>query len=291
MPSEQQSGATCWFLEPNLITLPFGGGIRLDLAHWVEVGVAFCLLYLLYMFNTSKAGKHFNNNWTNIGIVHALTHFSPSGGGDDDEGKKGGKKSCDAGKTNGSGGGPSTIVVLAIMFLLGGMFCFHPPKGAAQDDGFLEGAGGGTREQRRAHEDALQAEIEAERNSPEAKERARREEEKAQAEADAQDAANEAARNAAKEAGGSTECQVCTHVLDGTMALISKPENRKKGPKIAKALSRYCKSPKTSKEKKVCYFLTTIKKNVAMPLSVGKDALFTCKKLSKENSEICQVKF
>ena len=36
------------------------------------------------------------------------------------------------------------------------------------------------------------------------------------------------------------------------MALISKPENRKKGPKIAKALTRYCKAPKTSKEKKVC---------------------------------------
>ena len=50
---------------------------------------------MLYLFNTSKAGKHFNNNWNNTGLFYAITHFSPSGGGDDDEGKKGGKKSCD----------------------------------------------------------------------------------------------------------------------------------------------------------------------------------------------------
>lgn len=288
---EQQTGAPCWFLEPKLITLPVGGGIRLDLSHWIEVGSAFCVLYLLYCFNTSKAGKHFNNNWNSAGLFYAITHFSTSGG-DDDEGGKKSKKGNDAKKASGDRGssGPSTLVVLLVLFLLGGLFCFHPPS-VEQDEGFVEGTDGGTRAQRRAHEEALQAEIEAERNSPEAQARARAEEEKAQAEADAQEAANEKARAAAKAAGGSTECQVCKHVLDGTMALISKPANRKKGPKIAKALSRYCKSPATSKEKKVCYFLTTIKKSVAMPLSVGKDSLFTCKKLSKENSEICQVKF
>lgn len=291
MPSEaQQSGASCWFLEPQLITLPLGGGIRLDLAHWVEVGIAFCALYLLYLFNTSKAGKHFNNNWNSSGFFYALTHFSASGGDDDEGSCKKGKKANDTKKAS-SGGGPSTLVVLLVLFLLGGLFCFHPPAAAEKDEGFVEGTDGGTRAQRRAHEEALQAEIEAERNSPEAKARAAAEEEKAQAEADAQEAANEKARADAKAKGGSTECQVCKHVLDGTMALISKPANRKKGPKIAKALGRYCKSPATSKEKKVCYFLITIKKSVAMPLSVGKDSLFTCKKLSKENSEICQVKF
>ena len=88
---------------------------------------------MLYLFNTSKAGKHFNNNWNNTGLFYAITHFSPSGGGDDDEGKKGGKKSCDTAKKSGSGGGgPSTLVVLAVLFLLGGLFCFHPPQSSEQ---------------------------------------------------------------------------------------------------------------------------------------------------------------
>ena len=303
MPEEEgHAGADCWFLEPSLVKLPLGGGIRLDLAHWVEVGAALCFAYLWYLFYTSKAGAHFNNNWSANGLFHAITHFSPSGGADDDEGSsaKGGKKA--GGKAvekkkagSGGGGGPSTLLVLFVLFLLGGMFCFHPPAKGETDDGFVEGVGGsGTREQRAAHERKLAAEIEAERNSPAAKERAQKEEAASVAQAAAADAANAAKRAAAKAKGGSTECQVCVAVLDSTLALISKPQNRKKAPKIAKALTRFCANKGndlTSKEEKVCYFIGTIKKLVAMPLAVGKDPLFVCKKLSKENAEICQVKF
>jgi hypothetical protein len=294
MPEEAHAGADCWFLEPSLVKLPLGGGIRLDLAHWVEVGAALCLAYLIYLFNTSKAGAHFNNNWGANGLFHAITHFSPSGGVDDDEGakcKKGGEKKKAAG---GGGGGPSTLVVLFVLFLLGGMFCFHPPAKGETDEGFVEGTNSGTKEQRAAHERNLAAEIEAERNSPAAKERAQKEEAASVAQAAAADAANAAKRAAAKAAGGSTECQVCVAVLDSTLALISKPANRKKAPKIAKALTRFCANKGgdlTSKEEKLCYFIGTIKKLVAMPLAVGKDPLFVCKKLSKENAEICQVKF
>ena len=45
------------------------------------------------------------------------------------------------------------------------------------------------------------------------------------------------------------------------------------------------------KEKKVCYYLQPIKREVSTPVSFGAPADRVCKKLEKKNDEICQVKY
>ena len=87
------------------------------------------------------------------------------------------------------------------------------------------------------------------------------------------------------------ECEVCVEVLKNAMALITKESNKKHGPKIGKAIGRHCKSKLISTEKKMCYYFEPMKKAVAMPLSMGMDFPKVCKKLSKDNEEICTTMY
>merc|ERR1712176_1295430 len=65
------------------------------------------------------------------------------------------------------------------------------------------------------------------------------------------------------------------------------------GPLIEKAMGDYCanKDKKLSaREKKICYYIDPIKRDVAQPFSLGMPSLKVCKRITKSNPEICSVK-
>ena len=58
------------------------------------------------------------------------------------------------------------------------------------------------------------------------------------------------------------------------------------------ALGKYCKKKELGvREKKICYYLEPIKRDVAQPFSLGMPADKVCKRLEKVNPEVCGVKF
>merc|ERR1719399_976707 len=87
------------------------------------------------------------------------------------------------------------------------------------------------------------------------------------------------------------QCEVCISVLDKIKATM-KPKNAKKQAKVEKMITKFCKDKKLSqKEKKMCYYFDPIKPEVARPFSIGMPYRKVCEKLSKNNPEICEVKF
>lgn len=74
---------------------------------------------------------------------------------------------------------------------------------------------------------------------------------------------------------------------------MSAPD-RKKKPAIEAALGACCANVQetlSAHEKKICYFVDTIKRDVAQPFSLGMPADKLCQRISTQNSEICSVKF
>ena len=71
---------------------------------------------------------------------------------------------------------------------------------------------------------------------------------------------------------------------------MSKGDSRDKS-KIEAALGDYCAAAKGSREKKLCYYIDPIKRDVAQPFSTGMPSLKVCKRMSTQNPEICSVKF
>ena len=47
----------------------------------------------------------------------------------------------------------------------------------------------------------------------------------------------------------------------------------------------------TAKEKKICYYVDPIKRDIAQPFSLGMSSLKVCKRITKSNPEICTVKY
>ena len=59
-------------------------------------------------------------------------------------------------------------------------------------------------------------------------------------------------------------------------------------------MQQYCanKDKKLSaREKKLCYYIDPIRRDVAQPFSLGMPSLKVCKRITKSNPEICSVKF
>eukprot|EP00980_Cylindrotheca_fusiformis_P027912 scaffold22568_cov125-Cylindrotheca_fusiformis.AAC.9 len=86
---------------------------------------------------------------------------------------------------------------------------------------------------------------------------------------------------------------VCVKVMDDIRASMNKEDSRKK-PLIEKAIGDYCKNHGESlsaREKKICYYIDPIKRDVAQPFSLGMPSLKVCKRITKNNPEICTVKF
>merc|ERR1712032_75499 len=63
--------------------------------------------------------------------------------------------------------------------------------------------------------------------------------------------------------------------------------------KVEAALGKYCSEQDklTSREKKICYYIDPIKRDVAQPFSLGMPSLKVCQRISKQNPEIRTVKF
>jgi len=86
---------------------------------------------------------------------------------------------------------------------------------------------------------------------------------------------------------------VCVKVMDDIKATLSKADSKSK-PKIEAAMQKYCENKDkklTAREKKICYYIDPIKRDVAQPFSLGMPSLKVCKRITKANPEICSVKF
>ena len=79
--------------------------------------------------------------------------------------------------------------------------------------------------------------------------------------------------------------------MDDVRAMINK-EDIKKKPAVEAALGEYCaRSSLNAREKKICYYIDPIKRDVAQPFSLGVPSLKVCQRINKTNPEICTVKF
>jgi hypothetical protein len=84
--------------------------------------------------------------------------------------------------------------------------------------------------------------------------------------------------------------------MDDIKASMAKEDYSKK-PEIEDAIGRYCmnsdKKPSKlpAREKKICYYIDPIKRDVAQPFSLGMKSLKLCQRITKSNPEICTVKF
>jgi hypothetical protein len=68
-------------------------------------------------------------------------------------------------------------------------------------------------------------------------------------------------------------------------------EHQKQKPEIEKAIGAYCqRDTLNSKEKKICYYIDPIKRDVAQPFSLGMTSMKVCERINKSNPEICTVK-
>lgn len=81
--------------------------------------------------------------------------------------------------------------------------------------------------------------------------------------------------------------------MDDIRATLSKADSKKK-PEIEKAMGDYCANNDnklSAREKKICYYIDPIKRDVAQPFSLGMSSLKVCERITKSNPEICTVKF
>ena len=79
--------------------------------------------------------------------------------------------------------------------------------------------------------------------------------------------------------------------MDDVRATMSKDDSRNKDT-IEAALGAFCdQTTLSSREKKLCYYIDPIKRDVAQPFSTGMPSIKVCKRLSERNPEICTVKF
>jgi hypothetical protein len=81
--------------------------------------------------------------------------------------------------------------------------------------------------------------------------------------------------------------------MDDIKANMSKDEMKDKA-KIEAAMGEYCANRDESlsaREKKICYYIDPIKRDIAQPFSLGMPSLKVCKRITKTNPEICTVKF
>ncbi|KAL7464839.1 hypothetical protein ACHAXS_005164 [Conticribra weissflogii] len=87
------------------------------------------------------------------------------------------------------------------------------------------------------------------------------------------------------------ECEVCMKVMQDVRDSMDKADWKDK-PKVEKALGDHCaKDTLSARERKICYYVDPIKRDVAQPFSLGMPVDRLCKRINKTNQEICSVKF
>jgi len=61
----------------------------------------------------------------------------------------------------------------------------------------------------------------------------------------------------------------------------------KSKPKVEGAIDKYCSQRELGpREKKICYYIEPIKRDVAQPFSTGMPAERVCKRIQKSNPEV-----
>ena len=81
--------------------------------------------------------------------------------------------------------------------------------------------------------------------------------------------------------------------MEDIRAMMTKEDSHKK-PKIENAMGEYCANKDnnlTAREKKICYYIDPIKRDIGQPYSLGMSSLKVCQRITKSNPEICTVKF
>ena len=82
--------------------------------------------------------------------------------------------------------------------------------------------------------------------------------------------------------------------MDDVRATLSKSESKDKAL-VEHALGQYCSQTPSAafgpRERKICYYIDPIKRDVAHPFSLGMDSKKVCQRITKTNPEICTVKF
>ena len=88
------------------------------------------------------------------------------------------------------------------------------------------------------------------------------------------------------------DCEVCEKVLTAIKKTFKKGE-KKDMLKIEDRIEEFCKNKKLDRlEKKICYYIKPIKREVSRPFSVGMYPNEICKKkLKKQSADICAVKY
>ena len=84
---------------------------------------------------------------------------------------------------------------------------------------------------------------------------------------------------------------VCIKVMQDIRDSMDKADVKKK-PKVEAAMGEYCaRSDLGPRERKICYYIDPIKRDVAQPFSTGMPVDRVCKRINQSNNEICGVKF
>uniref|UniRef100_A0A7S1FUV6 Mesencephalic astrocyte-derived neurotrophic factor homolog n=1 Tax=Corethron hystrix TaxID=216773 RepID=A0A7S1FUV6_9STRA len=84
---------------------------------------------------------------------------------------------------------------------------------------------------------------------------------------------------------------VCIKVIQDIRDMLDKEDWSKK-PMVEEAMAKYCANKELPpREKKVCYYIDPIKRDVAQPFSTGMPVDKVCKRINQKNAEVCGVKF
>ncbi|GBG32977.1 Mesencephalic astrocyte-derived neurotrophic factor-like [Hondaea fermentalgiana] len=95
------------------------------------------------------------------------------------------------------------------------------------------------------------------------------------------------------------ECEICVNLLNKVEAQVKVKRTQAKANKekfdaqsaIETSVDQVCEEDaKTQAEKKVCYYLTPVKRKISQPMSNYMPADRICKKLKAESPELCQVR-
>jgi len=79
--------------------------------------------------------------------------------------------------------------------------------------------------------------------------------------------------------------------MDDIRSTMNRKDSRNK-IEIEDAIGTYCKrSDIGPREKKLCYYISPIKRAIAHPFSLSKNSRSICERITKDNPEICTVKF
>jgi mesencephalic astrocyte-derived neurotrophic factor len=94
--------------------------------------------------------------------------------------------------------------------------------------------------------------------------------------------------NAAKDP---TECEVCIASLNKVFDTV-KPEEKKDLVTVETKIEKWCNAKdRNDKEKKLCYYIEPIRREVSQPYKNGVPTDKICERLKKKSAEICSLRF